>query len=856
MARKIMYLVGLVILIAVSLGLAASRPYAPSTNAVTLVSPSVCPTAGCAAGQRLNMRADFNLSAYDPAQSPNPNVLMCVYTPTEWSVLNTFEPDTTGAVSSATYTADLNGCPDQPSGYNTTGGASTSLDKAGIFGDSLTFAFRLGFSAKVSGSILVRIMEKDSTGTWVNTGQTFAAIPVTATSSNVFVANDAAACSVNSPCYVNSGADKLYGIGTGLKDAIDSSLTPLTPITINILGSYVIKNNTVLLDRPHTVTGANNASLGYQGGDCSQPMLNITAGASMRNLAISSTSCTASNRNLLQIESPNPVAIEGNDLTNGKDAIQIGPGNAAPVEVRYNNITFNSGYGIYLSSPSSAPGTSLLDAVANNINNNRSGAQVECNGIGNGVVDHNYWGAQSTSAAISQCTFTDSKRLGAAIQDNAVGPGVNAQQVTANSTLSYAFNNTIGYELSGGDSSLGLYIVNHGAGSATNIPFTGGQPGNPVPCSNFWDVFLANSTTPASSDVLTLHFKYNLSSACITTIASTRFCNQTTDPSQYPLYWYELTAATWATTGQIGGQTTTCNIDQNEIQVAIDSATGRPNLADLARSPFVVGLPGEPSMVVISSFTGQPGSQLVTLNWATSSEVNTNGFIVMRSTQQDTGFVEISSLIPHKGTNLTGATYQYIDQADLVNGTTYYYRLKVVNFDLTTLMTGTISVTPIPATPTSTSTRTITPTATRTLPSPTPTRTRTKFPTSTYFYKSPTPTRTPTPTPTSPFKTVTYTPSVTQTFTPGATSDVTATIMPTSGNLTVSPSPGAATQLAYIRETRTALARSSETATPVITPEKETSTPSLTSVLAIMALLAAIAGALIYFLRDRLKLSN
>lgn len=849
MARKLFYFFLPAIILIVSFGLAGSRSYAPTTNAVNLVSPAACPSPGCAAGQRLNMRADFNLSVYDFSKSPN--VQVCVYTPINWSA-TPLEPGTTGGVSGAGYASSISNCDSSPANYNLLGGAISTLG-ANAFGDSLTFAFRLGNTATTSGSVLVRVFEQNSSSSWINSGQTFSAVPVTATGSIVYVANDSAACSINKPCFVNSGDDKASGVGTGLKDAIDSSANA---ITINVLGSYMIKSNSVLLDKPHLLTGINNASVGFQGGDCSQNMLYITAGATVRGLAINSTSCGAINRNLVRIESAAPVTIESNDFTNGQDAIQIGPGNSATVKTRFNNIQFNSGYGIYLAAPASSPSSPILDAVANNIFNNRSGAQVECNGAGNGVVDHNFWGAQSTSAAISQCTFTDAKRLGAAIADNSNGPGVNSQQVTANTTLSYAFNNQIGYQLSGGDSTLGLYIVNHGAGSSDNIPFTGAQPGNPIPCSNFWDVFLADSTTPASSDVLTLHLKYTLSSTCISTIASTRFCNQTSDPSQYPLYWYEVSANTWATTGQNpGGQPTTCDIGQNEIQVAIDSSAGRPDFNDLLRVPFVVGLPSSPSVVVISSFTAQPGSMQVTLNWATSSETNTNGFVVMRSTQQDTGFVEVSSLIPHQGTSTTGATYQYLDQQNLVNGTTYYYRLKVLNFDLTTVMTGTISVTPIPATATPTPTRTITPTFTNTSPSRTPTRTRTLYPTSTRIYKSPTPTRTFTPTPTSPFQTITNTPSPIPTDTPGPLTG-TGTGTPESGDTGETPTPGAATQLANLRATRTALAALSATATSTPTPVDETGTPlSLTTVLAILALIAAIAGAIIYFLRGRLKLS-
>ncbi len=58
MARKLFYLVGLVIVIALALGLAAARPYAPVTATVFLVSPTNYPSLGFAAGQRLNLKTD------------------------------------------------------------------------------------------------------------------------------------------------------------------------------------------------------------------------------------------------------------------------------------------------------------------------------------------------------------------------------------------------------------------------------------------------------------------------------------------------------------------------------------------------------------------------------------------------------------------------------------------------------------------------------------------------------------------------------------------------------------------------------------------------------------------------------
>jgi hypothetical protein len=48
------------------------------------------------------------------------------------------------------------------------------------------------------------------------------------------------------------------GIGTGLKDAIDAAIAPAT---ITLLGNVNIKQNTVLLDQPITLTGSSSSRL-------------------------------------------------------------------------------------------------------------------------------------------------------------------------------------------------------------------------------------------------------------------------------------------------------------------------------------------------------------------------------------------------------------------------------------------------------------------------------------------------------------------------------------------------------------------------------------------------------------------
>jgi hypothetical protein len=857
MAGKLKYLVFLIILIPLSLGMTASRPYSQPANAIDLTGPATCPSTGCAGGQRLNMRADFDLSIFDPAVNPDiTNVQVCVYTPINWSVTS-LEIAAKGGVTGQKYNnADASNCEDAPPNYTLPGGAAAHIT-ANSFADSLTFAFRLGASATTSGSVLVRVRELNTSDVWVRTGQTLKSVPVMSKATVVYVANDAAACNINFPCYVNSADDLAGGVGTGLKDAIDTSLTT---ITIKVLGNYTLKTNTILVDKPDLITGLNDANLTYDGVDCSHPMLQITSGATLRSLAVSSGVCSGTGtgpfRTLVQVNSTSPVMIESNDLTQGQDAVQVGPSNTSSLTVRYNFIENNAGYGISLNPLN----TGILDAVANNIFGNRSGAQVECSDVSKGTVDHNFWGPSvSIANATSHCTFTEAKRLGAPILRNSGNPGVSSQRVTVTDTLVYAFNNNaIGFQLSGGTTStMDLFIVNHGGGTPANVPFPGEQNNIPSPCSNFWDVFRADNTTLDPASVLNLHFNYGyINSSCTSSINTTQYCKAANDPNNQ-LWWYSIDTTTWANTGQNpGGQPTTCDSSLDEMVVSINSNTtgNRPNFNDLSRLPFVVGLPNNLSYGFSAGPTVSPGSTLAILNWTTSFENNISGFYIQRSTSSDTGFIRVSDLIRPLGNSTTGHSYSYTDPPDanhpnLVNNTTYFYRVEIVGLNGESRETGTVSVMPFP----STATPTLTPTITRTpAPTSTPTRTRTLYPTTIYYYLSPTPTRTLTITPTSPFQTITSTelPSPTQMGTRMQPSP-----SPDSSYPATTPTPEAATQLADVRATRTAIALLSVTPTPTKTKTAGgITTLSLTTVLTILAGLAAVIGGAIYLLRNRFKL--
>ncbi len=804
-----------------------------STTGLDLVSPATCPVGGCAAGQQLDFTVNYSLSKMDPNRLPN--VQVCVFAPVNWSAEKfTFSP--LGSLSNRTYNYSISQCNPAPNGYYPTGGAIAGLP-AGSFGDSFSFSFRLGTTATDPGSVLVEIFEKDTTGTWVSTNQALHALTVAPVSATVFVANDAATCAGNTPCYVNSLADQTGGLGTGLKDAIDAAPSPAS---LTLLGTYTIKQNAVDINQPHSIKGNGATRLTYSGTVCNQAMLQIRAGAVLTGLAIDDGNCSGTtNRDLITVESTGAVRIENNDLMGGNNAIHALAGNTAAITVTGNHINGNAAYAILLESANSG----VLNAFANNLAGNRSGVQVECHGAAKGTVDHNYWGAGVlATAGSSQCTAVNTKRLGAPILRNSGYPGTQANLVTVNSTTQYAFNNKIGFQRTGSGSDFGLVIVNHGQGGAENVPFSSGQLGSFNACSSYWDVFL-NEAAPTGEATLELYFKYNLSAACVATIQSTQYCGQITNASAYPLWWYDLTSNDWKTTGT-GGSPTYCRPGTQELQVSIEAgAVGRPGFADLAHQPFVVGLPGQSALVTLTSFTSQPGDKLATLTWNTTNEISVAGFYIQRSTSATSGFNTISSLQVRQGTNGGGANYQYV-ATGLTNNTQYYFRLLIVGLDGRSTEIGNTSTTPFPATPTATLTATISPVI------PTLTRTSTIRPTSTFTFRTSTRTPTLTRTPTSPFQTVTITGTTTAT-------SLTRTITPTRKLSPAYPVPTtqeASTALAATRAARTEIALLSATPTPTPTPEEGDRPPSpLTIMMAILAVTALAGGAFFLFQEQRLS---
>jgi hypothetical protein len=811
----------------------ASQAAAPqSTITIDMVSPTDCPSSGCAPGQRLNVTLDFDILEADPGRSPNLQV--CIYQPASWPTGGTIEFAEKGTETNQPYSPNVTHCNQPPANYTVVGGAVATMPITASY-DVLPIAFRLGTPTSNS-PYEVEIYELDVNNNWVLTSDGSQSIPVASSATTVYVADNAITCGTYTPCYLNTKDDLANGIGTGLKDAIDFSSSATT---IHILGNYPIKQNTVLVDRPHTLKSIASGRIITGSSACTQPMLTLTNGVSLNGLAIDGSACTSPRRDLVQINSPNPVRIENSDLVGGKDAIKVIATNTGKLTVENNQIANNSGYAIFLDSAN----TGVLDALANNLVDNQAGVQVECGSAARGTVDHNFWGVGlSVAQSSAHCTSSETKRLGALILHNSEGPGVQAQQVTVGTTAHYQFNNAIGYQRTGTGDDFGMVIVNHGVDSVNSIPFTIGQAGNQQPCSNYWDIFLSNSPAPASPATLELFFKYNLNSDCVAAVEAAQYCGQTNNPANYPLWWYDLSGGTWKTTAAAGGQTTTCRTDTDEIQVSISGTTNRPSFDDLGHEPFVVGIPGTPPSVILTNFRAQPGNAQANILWGTLSEVNLAGFFVQRSTQATSGFADISAQLPRQGTGTGGSSYQYTD-TNLTNSTPYYYRLRVLGTNGSSIYSGVVVAIPIPQTPTPT--LTVAPTLTPTHQIYTSTITR--FPTSTVIYRTPTRTSTVTATPTSPFKTITNTHTASPT-------SLTRTVTYTPPGLTPTPAEDPATALAQTRSARTQIAQLSATATASITPtapphnDLEVTPPTIAMSLLALATLAA--GGL-YLIREQ-----
>ncbi len=102
--------------------------------------------------------------------------------------------------------------------------------------------------------------------------------------------------------------------------------------------------------------------------------------------------------------------------------------------------------------------------------------------------------------------------------------------------------------------------------------------------------------------------------------------------------------------------------------------------------------------VELTSFTANAGDSKVTLLWSTASEVNNEGFAILRSTAEGGIFNEQDSYVSNNALNGAGNSsqsiqYSWVDNS-VVNGNTYWYKLVDVDVDGIRTEHGPVSATP------------------------------------------------------------------------------------------------------------------------------------------------------------------
>ncbi len=398
--RKIYWIGPLLALILAATFAASVSSFNDRADGLILTSPSACPSGGCAAGQRLNFSASYSVT---PTYSGN-NTQVCIYAPTGWADFSEGWISAQGQSSGVTYTSGQIGsiCSDNADGNEWVAGAYAQLG-SGVSNDGLDFALNINSTASSSGQVIAKVFEADSGGSWSQTSRInspvllFPSLRWSTRFTSPILPPIAAVIHLASS---TAGMISPTELGTGLRDAV---MAQSTGQEIVILGNYVIKSESVLIDKALTISGLDDASISYSGSTCANGMLEVTAGAVIKDLAITDGPCTSPSRTLISIDSSDDVTIEHNTLNAGLRAVDIVDiGTGATVNVVFNHITNNSIAAV------DANGLGAVKIYANNIIDNGGTYQVECNN--NSTADHNFWGDNISAAASTSANCARDRR--------------------------------------------------------------------------------------------------------------------------------------------------------------------------------------------------------------------------------------------------------------------------------------------------------------------------------------------------------------------------------------------------------------------------------------------------------------
>ncbi|MGB4801886.1 MAG: hypothetical protein WBV59_04465 [Anaerolineae bacterium] len=215
--------------------------------------------------------------------------------------------------------------------------------------------------------------------------------------------------------------------------------------------------------------------------------------------------------------------------------------------------------------------------------------------------------------------------------------------VNASNTVFLNFNNKyFGVEIDPGASNMG----------STAVTIKGNQQ-----CSNTASnatVTRCYTITPTTTQDATTKFYFTSSELGALTLASIKMWHYNTGTSS----WDQLTTAS---TGGSGIQ-----------EYAIATTTSYSDFTPDTNSPLAAPL---------ASFDAMQSGDAILVTWETVSEIGNLGFNLWRGTSPNAPDVQLNStLIPSQAPGSSqGFSYEWLDAANLVNNTTYYYWLEDVD---------------------------------------------------------------------------------------------------------------------------------------------------------------------------------
>jgi len=95
--------------------------------------------------------------------------------------------------------------------------------------------------------------------------------------------------------------------------------------------------------------------------------------------------------------------------------------------------------------------------------------------------------------------------------------------------------------------------------------------------------------------------------------------------------------------------------------------------------------------VELSSFTAAFHDTYITLHWTTHSEINNQGFYILRSNEMNGEYIQVSPLIAGEGTSSERHDYLFHDR-NIEREKNYWYKIKQVDYDGTVKIYGPVMV--------------------------------------------------------------------------------------------------------------------------------------------------------------------